>query len=158
MKVALYAGKHPGATWFALIGVWLTRLAQKGPYGIVTHCEAVLMENPDGTVDLGSSVASAGGVRIRRGVDLAADPGWFVVDVPQWDVVRARQWFADNLGASYDWRGAAATMLPGHAEGGHWFCSGAVLASVGFKTPSLFTPAHLAAIAFSLANAEPTRA
>lgn len=149
MRVALYVGSHPGAPILTKVGAWLTRLAQKGPYGIVTHCEAVLKEMEDGQCVVGSSVATEGGVRIAT---KRLDPAeWLLVDVPQWNAERAALWFKAHEGDGYDWRGAWATMLPGHAEGGRRFCSAAVLASVGWRTPDNFTPAHLAAIAYSLA-------
>lgn len=151
MKVALRIGSHAGDPWNMRLGAWLTRLVQKGRYGDVTHCEAILGENADGTVRIASSVMRDGGVRIKDGVRL--DPAlWMVVDVPQWDSRRALAWFNQHAGEPYDWRGALATVLPGHAEGGRWFCSAAVLASVGWQTPANFTPAHLAGIAYSLSK------
>lgn len=148
MKVALYVGDHAGAPLLTRIGAWLTRLAQKGPYGIVTHCEAVLEELPDGSCVVGSSITKLG-VRIAT---LRLDPSeWLLVEVPRWDAGKARAWFDLHEGEPYDWRGAVATMLPGHAQGGRRFCAAAVLASVGWKTPDNFTPAHVAAIAYSLA-------
>lgn len=150
MKVAFYVGDHAGAPLFARIGAWLTRLAQKGPYGDVTHGEAVLEEHGDGLYTIASSVTKEG-VRILERVPL--DPAqWLIVDVPQWDAVKARAWFESHAGEPYDWRGAWATVMPGHAKGGRRFCSASVLASVGWKTPDNFTPAHLAAIAYSLAG------
>lgn len=148
MKVALYIGNHAGAAWNVRLGAALTRIVQKGPFGNVTHVEAVLEEHADGSVTVGSSVLSEGGVRtVRKTLEAAA---WRLVDVPAWSAQRAAAWFAEHAGARYDWRGALATVLPGH-DGVGYFCNEAVGAAVGLETPAAFTPAQFAAIAYTLA-------
>lgn len=150
MKIALYVGNHEGASLQVRLGAALTRLAQKGPWGHVTHVEAILAENADGTCTVASSVLTEGGVRIARRVLAAGD--WVIVNVPQWDLARARAWFEAHQGEPYDWRGALATVLPGHDSTGY-FCCEAVGAAVDLETPEAFTTAQFAAIAVSLAKA-----
>lgn len=147
MLVALYIGDHAGDVLYVRLGWALTRLAQKGAFARVTHCEAILGVHADGTADIASSSLRDGGVRIKQGVRL--DPAhWLIADVPQWDDVRSATWFFDQDGAPYDWRGALATVLPGHASEGY-FCNEAVAASAGLQTPQCFTPAQFAAICLS---------
>lgn len=148
MKIALYTGNHAGAPFNVRIGAWLTRLVQKGPYGRVTHVEAVLAEHDDGTCTVGSSVMSEGGVRTTRKALPAV--AWELVDVPQWSAQFAAEWFEQHAGDPYDWRGALATVLPGHSSRG-WFCNEAVGAAVGLLTPANFTPAQFTAIAHTVA-------
>jgi hypothetical protein len=143
LKVALYIGAHKGAPWNVRLACWLIRFVQKGALGNVTHVEAILAEHADGSVDIASSVALEGGVRIKRCV---LDPAqWRVVDVPEWDAAKARAWFEQHAGEPYDWRGAFATLLPGHDSRG-WFCNEAVGASVGLVEPHTFTPSTFAAV------------
>lgn len=144
MKIALYVGKHTGLPWNVRVSGWLIRLAQKGALDNVSHVEAILTEYPDGTVDIGSSVAMDGGVRVKRTTLNPAE--WRIVDVPEWDAVLARKWFEQHAGEPYDWRGAIASMLPGHRKSGRWFCNEAVGASVGVIEPHTFTPCTFAAL------------
>lgn len=149
MLVALYIGNHRRDTLAVRAGWALTRLVQKGEFSRVTHCEAVLEQWPDGTVDLGSSSLRDGGVRIKSGVRL--DPAsWWLVDVTQWDDGAAWRWFRAHDGAPYDRRGAVATVLPGRHQDGEFFCNEAVGAAVGLRAPNTFTPAQFAAICFTL--------
>jgi hypothetical protein len=152
MKVALYVGDHAGDSLWTRMGAWLTRYAQKGDeFGRVTHCEAVLAEHGDGTADIASSSVRDGGVRIMRRVLL--QPGnWLIVEVPTWSAERAREWFIAHAGQPYDWRGAWATVMPGHHRSGQWFCNEAVGAAVGLRTPQVFTPSQFAAICFSFSK------
>lgn len=148
MKVALFTGTHAGAAWTVRLACWLIRFAQKGALGNVSHVEAILAQYPDGSVDLASSVALEGGVRIKRAV---LDPTqWRIVDVPQWDAAKARAWFDAHAGEPYDWRGAFAAIMPGHRKSGEWFCNEAVGASVGVVEPQTFTPATFAALCLTL--------
>lgn len=151
MRVALYIGDHAQDAWSVRVGAALTRLVQKGEFGRVTHVEAILAEHGDGTVDIASSSLRDGGVRIKPRVALTAGH-WLVVDVPQWNVERARGWFQAHDGEPYDSRGALATVLPGHHRGGAWFCNEAVGASAGLREPATFTPAQFAAICTSFGD------
>jgi hypothetical protein len=144
MRIALYTGKHAGSPWNVRLGGWIIRLAQKGALGNVSHVEAILTEYPDGSVDIASSVAMDGGVRIKRTTLVPAE--WRIVDVPEWDAAKSRAWFMAHAGEPYDWLGAIATMLPGHSHKNHWFCDGSVGASVGVIEPQTFTPATFAAL------------
>lgn len=143
MRVALYVGTHAGSAWYIRAAAWLVRVAQKGSLDRVVHVEAILAEHADGSVDIASSVYAEGGVRIRRAVLNPAE--WRVVDVPGWDATKARAWFEQHAGEPYDWRGALATVLPGHDATG-WFCNEAVGASVAVPEPQTFTPSTFAAL------------
>ncbi|HYF20510.1 MAG TPA: hypothetical protein VEA40_21775 [Ramlibacter sp.] len=149
MLVALYVGSHARDELAVRIGWRLTRLAQKGEFQDVTHCEAVLRQWRPGVADIASSSLRDGGVRIKPHVALT--PGsWRIVDVPVWDALVARAWFEQHAGEPYDTRGALATVLPGRGRAGHWFCNESVGAAVGLRTPDLFVPAQFAAIAFTI--------
>jgi hypothetical protein len=148
MKVALFVGSHAGDTLAVRTGWWLTRLAQKGKYGIVTHCEAIHAEHSDGTVTIASASLRDGGVRPKR---TALTPGnWIIADVPVWEVDRSIDWFAVHDGELYDWRGALATVLPGAGVWNRWFCNEAVGASLGLEAPEIFGPHQFAAMALTL--------
>lgn len=148
MKVALYVGTHAGDAPLVRLGWALTRLVQKGEFGQVTHCEAIHMEYPDGTVAIASSSLRDQGVRTKLCV--ALNPAhWLIADAPQWSTARSEAFFREHDGEPYDSRGALATVLPGHHRSDQWFCNEAVGASVGLRTPECFHPAHFAAICFS---------
>lgn len=148
MLVALFVGSHAKDTPSVRLGWELTRLVQKGDYKRVTHCEMILGGSQSNAIIASSSVRD-GGVRIKYGV--ALDPAnWLIVDVPQWNSDDACAWFVEHSGTPYDWRGAWATVMPGHHRTGEWFCNEACGASVDLKTPECFTPAQFAAICFTL--------
>lgn len=150
MKVALYIGSHRGDKWHIRFISYLIRLAQKGNLGNVTHVEAILAEHDDGTVTIASSSKRDGGVRSKR---VKLDPNnWIIVDVPQWSLDSSIEWFEKHYGDKYDWRGAAATVLPGKGKQNQWFCNEAVGASVGLVEPDTFGPHQFAAIAISLSK------
>ena len=95
MKIAFYIGTHASDKFIVRLGVKLTRLVQKGPYGNVTHVEAIHKEYADGTVTIASSSIRDGGVRTKR-VKLTRD-NWIIVDVQQWDVFLSLQLFIIHL-------------------------------------------------------------
>lgn len=149
MKVALYVGDHAGDSWYVRASSLIIRRVQKGPYRGVTHVEAIHGEHADGTTTIASSSLRDGGVRTKR---VALNPShWLIVNVPQWDVERSIRWFESHDNAPYDWRGAAATVLPGSGRANEWFCNEAVGASIGLRSPDTLGPHQFAAIAFSLA-------
>lgn len=149
MLIAHYIGDHASDSWSVRAGWLATRLVQKGRFGIVTHCEALVHVHCAGVADIASSSVRDGGVRIKEQVQLDAGK-WLISDVPQWDAVIAAQWFAEHDGAPYDWRGAWAAVMPGHHRTGQFFCNESVGASVGLQEPHIFTPAQFAAICFTL--------
>lgn len=74
MKVALYCGDHKNDTLAVRLGWALTRLVQKGNYANVTHCEAILDENADGTVTIASaSIRDGFRVRTKHNVTLTTE-------------------------------------------------------------------------------------
>lgn len=154
MIIAHYIGSHARDAWGVRIGWAATRFAQKGPYGIVTHTEAVLAQHADGSVTIGSATlrpeAADGGNGVRcKSVRLV--PGnWLMVDVPAFDVMRAVEWFEAHRGQRYDTRGALACLLPGKGQADRWYCTESVAASVGWQTPDAWCPAEWAAITLSI--------
>lgn len=148
MLIAHYIGNHANDALSVRLGWWATRLVQKGRFGIVTHCEAILHQWDAGVADIASSSVRDGGVRIKEHVRLDADK-WLIADVPGWNVLQAEEWFVAHEGAAYDWRGAWAAVMPGHHESGEFFCNEAVGASVGLAEPHTFTPSQFAAVCFT---------
>jgi hypothetical protein len=150
MKIAHYIGNHDKDTPLVRAGWALTRLVQKGEFAHVTHCEAILVEHPDGTVDIGSSSLRDGGVRVKRNVRLTAG-NWIIMNVPQFCALRSADWFARHDGSGYDTRGAFASAFPIQwSVDGRFFCNQAVGAAVGLSSPEIFGPAQFAAICKTL--------
>ena len=146
MKVALYIGDHVKDALTVRAGWWVTRLVQRGEFRSVTHCEAILDEYADGSVQIGSASIRDGGVRTK--VTWLNPDNWIIVDVPLWDVALSREFFEIHRGAPYSLSGAIATVLPGAPTPGTWFCNHAV----GYpflRDSSLFVPAEFAVICFS---------
>lgn len=148
MKAAFYIGDHAKDDALTRIGWAATRIVQKGIYRRVTHVEAILEEHEDGSVTIGSASLRDGGVRTKT---VKLDPAhWIIIDVPAWDVERARLWFAEHAGERYDWRGAFVTWLPATWDRPkEWFCNEAVGASVGMVDPDISGPSQFASTAAS---------
>ncbi len=147
MRVALYIGDHAGDDLLVRAGWWVTRLVQKGPYGRVTHVEAIHAEHADGTVTIASASLRDGGVRAKR---VKLDPAhWWIVDVPQWGVERSVELLASTNAMPYDMRGAIATAFLGSQDSARWFCNEWVAAPY-IRAPATFGPHHFAAVALSL--------
>lgn len=147
MKIALFIGDHAADDLMVRVGWYLTRLVQKGPYGIVTHVEAIHAEHGDGTVTIAGASVRDEGVRATR-VRLNPDH-WLIADVPQWEVQKSIALLAQTRGAKYDWRGALATCLPGSPQAGRWFCNEWV-GQPFLKAAATFGPHHFAALCLSL--------
>jgi hypothetical protein len=147
MKVALFIGSHEKDSWDVRLGCWLTRIVQRGNYSRVTHCEAILDEFPDGTVNIASASLRDGGVRQKR---VTLTPGdWIIKDKPEWDVEKARLWFTAHNGEKYDLRGAFVCFLPfWWSTKNQWFCNQAVGAPF-LDSPEIFTPSQFASIVLS---------
>lgn len=147
MLIAHYIGDHGGDGWLSRIGVALVRFAQKGPYGHVTHAEAIHAVHEDGSVTMASASLMDGGVRSKR---LTLNPAhWLITDVPQWDVRDSIDFFAESKGWPYDWRGALATVMPGSQDGDAAFCNEWVAAPY-LKASGTFGPHHFCAICMSI--------
>lgn len=147
MLIAHYIGDHAGDDLATRAGWYLTRLAQKGPYGHVTHCEAIHAQHADGSVSIASASLRDGGVRSKR---VTLNPAhWLIVDVPAWDVQLSLDLLDNTGGAKYDLRGALATCLPGSQDSDRWFCNEWVGAPY-LKASGTFGPHHFAAVCMSL--------
>jgi hypothetical protein len=147
MVIAHYIGNHANDSFFIRCGWWITQKAQKGPYGNVTHCEAILNKYEDGSVMIASASLREGGVRSKNTRLTAGN--WMIVDVPQWDVKNLLDLFLDTVGDPYDLRGAIATELPGGPQVGRWFCNEWV-GHPFIKASATFGPHQFAAITLSL--------
>ncbi len=147
MLVAHYVGAHRGDTLLTRLGWAVVRLVQRGPWRRVTHVEAIHEVHDDGTVTIASSSLRDGGVRDKR---VRLTPGhWLIVDVPQWSVRDSLRLLAESRGMPYDWRGAAATVLPLRQSRRGYFCTEWV-GRPFLQASHLFGPAQLAAITLSL--------
>ena len=147
MKICLFIGDHAADSLSVRMGAAITRKVQKGPYGIVTHCEAIHDEYSDGQVLIASSSIRDGGVRDKR---VMLNPAhWWVVDVPQWVSSMSLDLFQRTRGAPYDLRGAVATVFLGSPKEGCWFCSEWV-AQPYIKASATFSPSQFSAICLSL--------
>lgn len=147
MKVALYTGDNTGAEFLVRLGTSATRLFQKGPYGDITHVEAIHDEYSDGTVTIVSASFRDKGVRSKR---VKLNPlNWMIVDVPQWHLILSKAYLAQTIGMKYDWRGALATCLPGSPDRESSFCNKWV-GHPFLRASETFGPHHFAAICVSL--------
>lgn len=150
MLVALYIGNHAQDSLLVRAGWAATRYSQKGEYKDVTHTEVIHAQHADGSVDIASATLRDGGVvRVKPRVMLNPEH-WRIASVNRWDVERSKEWYAKHDGELYDIRGAWATVMPGHQDPLRWFCNESNLASIGWKVPHTYGPAHFAGICFSL--------
>jgi len=146
MKIAHYIGDHTGDSLMARAGWSLTRLVQKGPYGHITHVEAIHGEYSDGSVIIAGASLRDKGVRAKN-VRLNPEH-WMITDVPQWHVDLSVRHLERTKGSEYDWRGAVATAFIGSQNNSTWFCN----EWVGFpylKSAANFGPNTFAAVCFS---------
>lgn len=147
MLAAHYIGSHAGDKLAVRAGAWLTRKVQKGPYGIVTHVEAIHAEHNDGSVTIASSSLRDGGVRTKQ---VTLNPlHWMIVDVPAWDMEQSIDLLFETAGDKYDLRGAIATAFIGSPERGKWYCNQWV-GQPYLVAAQTFAPHHFAAICLSL--------
>ena len=98
-------------------------------------------------VTIASSSLRDGGVRAK--LVWLTEGHWIIVDVPQWNVKHSLDFFYDTIGQPYDWRGALATVLPGHNKEDAWFCNEWV-AYPYLKSAANFGPHQLQAICLSI--------
>lgn len=151
MKAAFYIGDHAGDTPLVRAGWWITRAFQKGDvFKDCTHCEAILEEHADGTVDIGSA-SLRDGAQVRTKCHVRLTPGnWLIADVPSWSRERSADWFIKHNGDPYDLLGAVASPFPVVWQGRKGrFCSEALAESAGMYSPWVWGPALLATAAFS---------
>ena len=147
MKIAFYIGDHSQDSFSEQAGYWLIKLMQKGPYGDITHVEAIHAEHEDGSVTIASSSLRDNGVRAKV---VKLNPlHWIIVDVPSWDVALSIAHLATTLGHKYDIRGAIATVFLGSQDNDRDFCNEWV-ATPFLKAPGTFSPSQFAAICLSI--------
>lgn len=121
MLIAQYTGDHATDGVAARLGWAITRYTQSGPYGTVTHCEAIHEELTNGEVLIASASLRDGGVRAKR-VRLNPEH-WMIVDCPGWELAKSQDLLLKTTGKGYDLRGALATRLPGRQNNARWFCN-----------------------------------
>lgn len=121
MLIAHYIGNHAADGLAARAGWAITRYTQAGPYGMVTHCEAIHEELDNGEVLIASASLRDDGVRAKR---VRMNPAhWTIVDCPAWDVGKSVDLMLKTAGKGYDLRGALATRIPGRQDNARWFCN-----------------------------------
>jgi len=141
IKVAFYKGTRPGIKGIYNIGV---RKWTRSPY---SHVELIF---PDG--EAASSSAEDGGVRFKT---IEFDPAnWDIIELPAALYAQAAyNWFAIHEHEGYDYWGNAhfvVSIIGGNRR--RWFCSEAVAAALGIKTPERFDPGSLYAIVKAMAD------
>ena len=147
MLIAHYIGNHSADGLAARAGWALTRYTQAGPFGQVTHCEAIHEEFSNGEVLIASASLRDGGVRAKR---VRMNPAhWMIVNCPVWSVSASIDLFEKTKGNGYDLRGALATRLPGNHNSDRWFCNEWVGAPF-LPAPQNFGPHQFAAVTLAL--------
>ena len=147
MLIAHYIGNHTKDSVVARLGASLTRLVQKGPYGTVTHTEAIHAVHGNGSVTIASASLRDGGVRSKQ--ILLNSTHWIITNVVQWDLQASIDLLKATNGKPYDWRGALATVLPGSQDKSAWFCNEWV-GSPYLKASGTFGPHQFCAVCMSL--------
>lgn len=134
MKVIFYKGRK--RLFNRITADWT-----QGPY---SHCEAVVAENPDGTVTCWSASAMDKGVRSKT---MVLNPeNWDVLEINS-SVAPVQAWFAEREGAAYDnWGLVGFLFRPIKGAEGKFFCSEALAASLGYKDAWRFDPNALYAV------------
>lgn len=134
MKIAFYRGSLS-----SVHGVYnrLVRWWDRGPY---SHCEIIFSDGKSA-----SSSLADGGVRFK---DIVYNPAkWDFFEIPDSYEPGARAWFDAHEGEKYNVTGnirfAIGFLVP---AGNQWFCSEAILASMGIVEPWRISPNGLAAI------------
>ena len=152
MIILGYVGDHKKDTIPVRLGWWFTRLVQTGPYKKITHTESVLNGSNYKRCTIASASVRDGGVRVKA--DIALTKGnWIAVDVPNWDIGLALEWFIAQRGCPYDWLGAIGSVLFFlRGEEGKWFCNEATGAPY-IQTPEQYPPSKFWAIAMSMPGA-----
>lgn len=141
MKVAFYSGVRPG------INGLYNRTVQLIDKGKFSHCELVFS---DGLSASASFIDK--GVRFKT-IDYfsKSSKDWVIVDLPEFDEQKAKQWFLDHEGHKYDLLGNLRFIFGWVREDDNkWFCSEALMAALGFKEPWRFGPNGAAAILMSV--------
>jgi hypothetical protein len=143
MKFAFYIGTHDKDTWWVRLGWAITRLAQRGEFKRVTHCEAVLEEHADGSTTIGSASLRDGGVRIKTCV-LDKD-NWIFIDVPIWSTDKMKTFIKSIEGQKYSILGAIGTCFSFLPKGKGWECA-EVCGYPFIEDSFMFSPSELAQI------------
>lgn len=141
MKVAFFKGTHPGVKgWLGIATKWWT-------VGAYSHCELVVNELADGSVECWSSAYLDGGVRKTTLTLDAAD--WDVIDVPTTPAEEAAAiaWFEAHAGQPYDVLGLFHFVWsPEEGDKAKWFCSESVAAALGYDEAWRYDPNLFAAV------------
>lgn len=143
LRIPLYLGRtrdNPATRLFDVLVCWVDGT----PY---SHAE-LMLSGRYGGADCASSSIRDGGVRAKA-IDLT-DGHWHVLVVPCEQALAfqraALQWVRAHAGEPYDWTGLFRTILTRWPERpGHWFCTEAVAAMLGFDDPAVYGPRKLLA-------------
>ena len=138
--VAFYKGTSSGLMGlYDILARWWTRSS-------FSHCEMIFSDG----VSASSSFID-GGVRFKR-IDYNPDH-WEIIELPTEFEAEARAWFSKHEGQPYDLIGNLGFVLgPVKDSKGNWFCSEAVLASLGVEEPFKFSPSTAMPVIKSIAK------
>lgn len=138
--VAFYKGTSSGLMGlYDILARWWTRSS-------FSHCEMIFSDG----VSASSSFVD-GGVRFKQ-IDYNPDH-WEIVELPTEFEAEARVWFSTHEGDSYDIIGNLSFVIGSVDDSKRkWFCSEAVLASLGVEEPFKFSPSTAMPVVKSIAS------
>lgn len=107
--------------------------------GIYSHCEVIITDGPITSPQLcASSSFRDNGVRLK---EILLDPDyWDIIEVPGLDVQKSHDWFESNTGCAYDTIGLLSPFAPVTKTKNAYFCSEAIMCSIGSDEGWRFTP------------------
>lgn len=130
-RAAFYKGSH------GFLNGWMIKWWDHGPY---SHCELAFS---DGVC--GSSVGYEGGV-VLRAREMNPEE-WDYIDLPDHLEPRAREWFEQHKGKSYDYLGLVRFVFDFlSASRDKWICSGACADALGLEEGWRLGPNGLRAV------------
>ena len=136
MKIALYKGTHEGFSGLYNI---TTRFSDRGIY---SHCEVVFTSG----ISASSSYLD-GGVRFKN-ITYTSPDKWDFIDIPDPTGTiedSALTWFLNHQGQPYDLMGNLRFLSNVFRDSNDkWFCSEAVMASLGFTEAYRYGPSGIA--------------
>jgi hypothetical protein len=144
--ITLHSIAPPRGGIAARAGYYATRFGQRA-YGQnlkrITHTE-LLFGGPWHSASIASSSIVDGGVRIKHRVRL--NPAhWIALErrLPRDHEASLQDWFFQNQGKPYDWRGAGGCVMPAlvQHDNGAFYCTEGVASAARYEAPHTFCPA-----------------